>query len=68
MRFLKHVARYQRIKGYTNMLHRHYTYLIVASCSIPGSTRFSEWVWNGLHSASRVQLRSYVEEIVAASV
>jgi hypothetical protein len=29
--------------------------------SIPGATRFSEkqWVWNGVHSASWVQLRSY---------
>jgi hypothetical protein len=38
--------------------------------SIPGATRFSEtqWVWNGLHLASRIQLRSYLEEIVAAPV
>jgi hypothetical protein len=33
--------------------------------SIPGATRFSEkyWVWNGVHSASCVQLRSYLEKI-----
>jgi hypothetical protein len=37
-------------------------------CSIPGATRFSEkyWVWNGVHSASRVQLN--MEEIVAGPV
>jgi hypothetical protein len=36
----------------------------------PGASRFSEkqYVWNGVHSASRGQLRSYLEEIVAASV
>jgi hypothetical protein len=34
-------------------------------CSIPGATRFSEkWcVWNGVRSASWVQLRSCLEEI-----
>jgi hypothetical protein len=38
--------------------------------SIPGATRFSEkyWVWNGVHSASWVQLRSYLKEKVAAPV
>jgi hypothetical protein len=38
--------------------------------SIPGASRFSEkqWVWNGVHSASRGQLRSYLEEIVADPV
>jgi hypothetical protein len=38
--------------------------------SIPGSTRFSEkqWFWNGVHSAPWVQLRSYLEEKVAAPV
>jgi hypothetical protein len=38
--------------------------------SIPGATRFSEkkWVWNGVHTASWVQLRSYLEEKVAAPV
>jgi hypothetical protein len=31
--------------------------------SIPGATRFSEkWIWNGAHSASWIQLRSYLEE------
>jgi hypothetical protein len=35
--------------------------------SILGATRFF-WVWNGVHSASWVQLRSYLEEKVAASV
>jgi hypothetical protein len=32
--------------------------------SIPCDTRFSEkwWVWNGVHSASWVQLRSYLGE------
>jgi hypothetical protein len=36
--------------------------------SIPGATRFSEkwWVWNGVHSASLVQLRSYLEEKAAS--
>jgi hypothetical protein len=31
---------------------------------IPGASRFSEkhWVWNGVHSASWVQLKSYLEE------
>jgi hypothetical protein len=31
---------------------------------IPGATRFSEkkWTWNGVHSASWVQLRSYLIE------
>jgi hypothetical protein len=38
--------------------------------SIPGATRFSEksWVWNGVHSASWLQLRSYLKEKVAARV
>jgi hypothetical protein len=38
--------------------------------SIPGASRFSEEqrVWNGVHSASWGQLRSYLEEIVAAPV
>jgi hypothetical protein len=38
--------------------------------SIPGASRFSEkqWVWNGVHSASWGQLRSYLEEIVADPV
>jgi hypothetical protein len=38
--------------------------------SIPGATRLSEkyWVWNGVHSASRVLLRSYLEEKVTAPV
>jgi hypothetical protein len=38
--------------------------------SIPGSTRFSEkqWVWNGVHSASWVQMRSYLKGKVAAPV
>jgi hypothetical protein len=38
--------------------------------SIPGATRFSEkcWVWNGVHSALRVQLRSYFEEKLATKV
>jgi hypothetical protein len=38
--------------------------------SIPGVTRFSEkyWVWNVVHSASWVQLRSCLEEKVAALV
>jgi hypothetical protein len=37
--------------------------------SIPGATRFSEkWAWKGVHSASWVQLRSYLKEKVAAPV
>jgi hypothetical protein len=38
--------------------------------SIPGATRFSEkcYVWNGVHSALCVQLRSCLEEKVAALV
>jgi hypothetical protein len=38
--------------------------------SIPCTTRFSEkyWAWNGVHSALWVQLRSYLEEKVAAPV
>jgi hypothetical protein len=38
--------------------------------SIPGATKFSEkyWLYNGVHSASWVQLRSYMEDIVAAQV
>jgi hypothetical protein len=40
------------------------------SCSISGATRFSEkyWVWNRVHSALRVQFRSYLEEKVAVPV
>jgi hypothetical protein len=40
------------------------------SGSIPGAIRFYEkkWLWNGVHSASWVQLRSYLEEKVAAPV
>jgi hypothetical protein len=35
-----------------------------------GPNRFSEkwWVWNGVHSTSPVQLRSYLKEKVAAPV
>jgi hypothetical protein len=38
--------------------------------SIPGASRFSEKqrVWNGVHSSSWGQLRSYLEEKVAAPV
>jgi hypothetical protein len=38
--------------------------------SIPCATRFSEkwWIWNGICSASCVQLRSYLKEKVAAPV
>jgi hypothetical protein len=38
--------------------------------SIPRATRFSEKhsAWNGVHSTLRVQLRSYLEKTVAASV
>jgi hypothetical protein len=38
--------------------------------SISGATRFSEkwWVWNGVHSASGVQLKSYVDEKIAARI
>jgi hypothetical protein len=38
--------------------------------SIPGASKFSEkqWVWKGVCSASWGQLRSYLEEIVAAPV
>jgi hypothetical protein len=38
--------------------------------SIPGATRFSEkyYVWNGVHSASQVEMRSYLEEKVATPV
>jgi hypothetical protein len=38
--------------------------------SIPGPARFSEkWrVWNGVHWAPSVQLRSYLEETVSAPV
>jgi hypothetical protein len=38
--------------------------------SILGATTFSEkqWVWNGVHSASWVQLKGYLEEEVAAPV
>jgi hypothetical protein len=38
--------------------------------SIPDTIRFSEklWVWNGVHLASEVQLRSYLKEKVAAQV
>jgi hypothetical protein len=37
---------------------------------IPGATRFSEkqWVWNGFHTASCVQFRSYLDEKIAAPV
>jgi hypothetical protein len=38
--------------------------------SIPGTIRFSEksWFWNGVHSASWVQLRSYLKEKVAVGI
>jgi hypothetical protein len=38
--------------------------------SIPSATRFSEkyCIWNGVHSASGVEYRSYLEEIIAAPV
>jgi hypothetical protein len=38
--------------------------------SIPCATRFSEkeWVWNGVHSASWVQMRSYMKVIVVVPV
>jgi hypothetical protein len=39
-------------------------YRSIGPGSIPGPTKFSEkqWVWNRVHSASWVQLRSYLEE------
>jgi hypothetical protein len=42
----------------------------VLKASIPGASRLSEKqrVWNGVHSASLGQLRSYLEEIVTAPV
>jgi hypothetical protein len=45
-------------------------YRSTGPCSIPGTIRFSvkQWVWNRVHSASWVQLRSYLEEKVAAPV
>jgi hypothetical protein len=45
-------------------------YISRGTGSIPGATRFSEkyWVWNGVHLASWVQLRSYSKEKVGASV
>jgi hypothetical protein len=38
--------------------------------SMLGATSFSkkQWVWKGVHSASRVQLRSYLKENVAVPV
>jgi hypothetical protein len=38
--------------------------------SIPGAATCSEkkWVWNGVHSALWVQLRSYLKEIAAGPV
>jgi hypothetical protein len=38
--------------------------------SIPNATRFSEkkWVWNGAQSPTRVHLRSYLDEKIAALV
>jgi hypothetical protein len=38
--------------------------------SIPSTTTFSEkqWVWNGVHSVLWLQLRSHLEEKVAALV
>jgi hypothetical protein len=38
--------------------------------SIPGATTISEkyWVWNGVHSASLVQWKRYLEAKVAAAV
>jgi hypothetical protein len=38
--------------------------------SIPNATRFYEkwWVWNRVHSASLVQMRSYLEEKVVDPV
>jgi hypothetical protein len=49
-----------RIPGYRSRGH----------CLIPGDTRLSEkyWVWNGVHLASWVQMRSYLKEKVAAAV
>jgi hypothetical protein len=37
---------------------------------VPGASRFSEKqrIWNGAHSASRGQLRSYLKKKVAAQV
>jgi hypothetical protein len=45
-------------------------YRSIGPRSIPGAITFSEkcWVWKGVHSASWVQLRSYLKEKVAASV
>jgi hypothetical protein len=47
-----------------------FSHFVYVPGSIPGASRFSEnqQVWNGVHSASWGQLRSYLKEKVAAPV
>jgi hypothetical protein len=73
LRFIKTGSGIQNLVGEGNdrlcgLVVRHHGYRSRGSGSIPGATRFSEkqWVWNGLHSASRVQLRSYLKEKIVA--
>jgi hypothetical protein len=56
-------------KEASGMLH-YITVVNYERSSIPGATRFSEklWVWNWVHSASLLQLRSCLKEKVAAPV
>jgi hypothetical protein len=58
------------IVTYLNIITFSDVLLVVLTLHIPGASRFSEKqrVWNGVHSASWPQLRSYLEEIVAAPV
>jgi hypothetical protein len=51
-------------------MNSSYVLYIYDPGSIPGSAWFSEKyrIWNGVHSSSWVQLRSYFKETVAAQV
>jgi hypothetical protein len=65
--FKYYLERYDRLCGQVVRVH---SYSSRGSGSIPGATRVSEkeWIWNGVHSALWVQLRSYLKQKVAAPV
>jgi hypothetical protein len=55
---------YKRVDSPCGLVDRVPGYRSRGPGSIPGPTRFSGkcWVWNGVHSVSWVQLRSYLKE------
>jgi hypothetical protein len=62
------LLRYKCVYRFCGLVARVPGYRSRGPGSIPGVTRYFEkwWVWSGVHSASWVQLRSYLEEQVVS--